>query len=588
MPTGRIQFLDNGVAIGSSRPLVNGTANLATTELTTGSHAITAPYLGDANYLVTTSAPFTQTVNRPTITATLATSAASTVHGSSVTFTAQLPAAATGTVTFFDDTVVGNRVALSDAVNLTVAAGATTGAATFTTTALAAGTRSIVAVYSGNTNYAPSTSTAVAQTIAKATPTATVATPTVAIYGSAATLTATVARVPGGAIPTGTVMFTAGATPLGTASLDANGTATFSTTTLAVGSYSPITASYAGDTNYLTVTSATSPAITLTVNKATPVPTIARTAGSASSTYGSLITLTATVPAVNGNAVPTGTVQFYDGATLIGTAQTLANGTASISTSALSVSSHTAIKATYLPGSDLSYNTASSAMLAAVTVFKGTLVPALTSTTANGIVTFTIRMTPATGCAFPRGTITLRDLSSTAASFGTAALNATTGVATFSITATTFSSLGAHPIVASYTPATATISAAGEPNYLTAKSAQLLQATVAPTGTAASTVSVTSSTAASVAFYTSVTFTATITVAAGVAAPTGGVVEFWDGDTYLGKGTITATTVGSVTSYKATFATTTLARGSHAIKARFVGSASHAVSNSSTLTQTIT
>ena len=107
--------------------------------------------------------------------------------------------------------------------------------------------------------------------------------------------------------------------PLGTASLDANGTATFSTTALAVGSYTPITATYAGDTNYLTVTSATSPAITLTVNKATPAPTIALTAGSSSSTYGSSITLTATVPAVGSGAAPTGTVQFYDGATLIGT-----------------------------------------------------------------------------------------------------------------------------------------------------------------------------------------------------------------------------------------------------------------------------
>jgi hypothetical protein len=101
-------------------------------------------------------------------------------------------------------------------------------------------------------------------------------------------------------------------------------------------------------------------------------------------------------------------------------------------------------------------------------------------------------------------------------------------------------------------------------------------------------VSVASSTAASVAFGTSVTFTATITVAAGVTAPTGGVVEFWDGDTYLGRGTITSTTVGSVTSYRATFATTTLARGTHAIRARFIGSASHAVSNSSPLNQTIT
>jgi len=585
MPTGTIQFLDNGVPLGGLVPLVNGTATLATTALTTGSHAITARYSGDASYLVTTSTAFTQTVNRITTTATLATSAASTVHGGSVTFTATLPAAATGTVTFYDDTVAGNRVALSGAVNLIVAAGSTTGAATFTTTALAAGTRSIVAVYSGNTNYNPSTSTAVTQTIATATPTATVATPTAAIYGSAATLTATVAKVTGGAIPTGSVTFKYGTTTLGTASLDANGTATFSTTTLAAGSYTPITATYAGDANYLTVTSAASPAITLTVGKATPVPTIALTAGLSSSTYGSSITLTATVPAVGSGAAPTGTVQFYDGATLIGTAQPLANGTASISTSALSVGSHAAIKATYVPGSDPSYNTASSAMLAAVAVAKGTLVPTLASSTLNGTVTFTITMPPATGCAFPRGTITLRDLSSTAASFGTATLNAS-GVATFSIAATTFGAVGAHPITASYTPAVAAVTPvpiAAEPNYLAATSAQLLQATVLPTGTAASTVSIASS-ATSVATGVSVTFTATITVAAGVAAPTGGVVEFWDGDVYLGKGTI-ALVSGA---YKATFATTTLARGSHAIKARFVGSASHAVSNSSLLNQTIT
>jgi hypothetical protein len=385
------------------------------------------------------------------------------------------------------------------------------------------------------------------------------------------------------------VTFSAGATTLGTATLSASGTAVFSTTTLAVGSYTPITASYAGDTNYLPRSSASTPAITLTVNKATPSLTIARTAGSSSSTYGSSITLTATVPAVNGGAVPTGTVQFYDGATLIGTAQALANGTASISTSALSVGSHAAIKATYLPGSNPNYNTASSAMLAAVTVAKATLVPTLASSTLNGTVTFMITMTPATGCAFPRGTITLRDLSSAAASFGTATLNAS-GVATFSIAATTFSSLGAHPIIATYTPAVATVTpvpTAAEPNYLAATSGQLLQTTVLPTGTAASTVSVASS-ATSVAAGVNVTFTATIAVATGVAAPTGGVVEFWDGNTYLGKGTITASTVGSVTSYRATFATTTLARGLHPIRARFVGSASHAVSTSSLLNQTIT
>lgn len=152
--------------------------------------------------------------------------------------------------------------------------------------------------------------------------------------------------------------------------------------------------------------------------------------------------------------------------------------------------------------------------------------------------------------------------------------------------ASKFGATGAHPIIATYTPlvGSAKTGVKSEINYLSATSAQLLQTTVAPAGAAASTVSVASSTAASVAFGTSVTFTATITVATGVAAPTGGVVEFWDGDSYLGKGTIGL--VGGV--YKATFTTTTLARGLHAIKARFVGSASHAVSDSSILTQTIT
>ena len=221
-------------------------------------------------------------------------------------------------------------------------------------------------------------------------------------------------------------------------------------------------------------------------------------------------------------------------------------------------------------------------MLAAVTVTRATLVPVLSRSTFSGNVYFTITMTPATGCTVPKGTITLRDLSSTATTLGNAKLN-DSGVTTFIIAANTFSVIGAHPIVATFNPDTSSFFSAGEPNYLTATSAQLLQTTVAPAGTAASTVSVASS-ATSVAAGGSVTFTATIAVAAGVAAPTGGIVEFWDGDTYLGKGQITL--VGGA--YKATFTTKTLAKGSHAIKARFVGSASHAVSDSSTLTQTIT
>ena len=94
---------------------------LTTSALATGSHAITARYSGDTSYVVTTSAAFTQTVNKITSSTTLSAPSGTTVHGQTVTFTAVVPAvgaggAVSGTVTFYDDTVPGNRVALGGAV----------------------------------------------------------------------------------------------------------------------------------------------------------------------------------------------------------------------------------------------------------------------------------------------------------------------------------------------------------------------------------------------------------------------------------------------------------------------------------------
>jgi len=58
----------------------------------------------------------------------------------------------------------------------------------------------------------------------------------------------------GGANPTGSVTFLDGATPLGTATVDEGGIATFVTSALAVGSH-PVTALYSGDSNYIAATS---------------------------------------------------------------------------------------------------------------------------------------------------------------------------------------------------------------------------------------------------------------------------------------------------------------------------------------------
>ncbi len=90
------------------------------------------------------------------------------------------------------------------------------------------------------------------------------------------------------------------------------------------------------------------------------------------------ITFTATVLPVSttANSVkPTGTVSFYDGATLIGTAQTVATGgTASISTAALTSGPHT-ITAVY--NGDANFITSTSATLAQTVLdFNFTLTPA--------------------------------------------------------------------------------------------------------------------------------------------------------------------------------------------------------------------
>jgi hypothetical protein len=291
------------------------------------------------------------------------------------------------------------------------------------------------------------------------------------------------------------------------------------------------------------------------------------------------VTITATVSKVGAGVIPTGTVTFRDGTTVIGSAALDASGRATLTTSTLGAGSRSL---TVAFAGDGNYNTATSTAVT-LSVAKAALQPVLESSTANGMVTFTARMIPVAGCTVPRGTITFRDLSSATAFATNVALNAQ-GVATFTIASSTFSAVGSHPITATYTPTAANplLGVVAEPNYLAATSLQLLLGTVAPTGTAASAVSLASS-AATAAFGTTVTFTATITVAAGMPAPTG-VVEFWDGDVYLGKGTITLVSG----TYRATFATATLARGAHSIRARFVGNSTYGVSNSGLLSQSIT
>ncbi len=79
-------------------------------------------------------------------------------------------------------------------------------------------------------------------------------------------------------------------------------------------------------------------------------------ASTGSSTYGDLVTFTATVTPTGGSGTPTGTVTFYNGSVPLGTA-TLISGSASLSTSTLPVGTHS-ITATY--NGDGNYQTSTS------------------------------------------------------------------------------------------------------------------------------------------------------------------------------------------------------------------------------------
>jgi hypothetical protein len=186
-----------------------------------------------------------------------------------------------------------------------------------------------------------SASATVSLTVNKVTPTVLLtssANPTV--YGGSVTFTA-----PTAASATGTMTFYDGAASIGTGMLS-GGVATFTVNSLGAGTHS-ITASYAGDPNYL---SAVSAAESQVITRA-PV-TITVTSSLNPSSFGQSVTFTFTVAGVSGLATPTGTIAFSDGSTALASPTLNASGVATYTTVMLSGGSHT-LSAVY--GGDANY-----------------------------------------------------------------------------------------------------------------------------------------------------------------------------------------------------------------------------------------
>jgi VCBS repeat-containing protein len=333
-PTGTVTFLDGGTSLGTETLDSTGAGSFTTSSLAVGTHSITASYSGDSNFSANTSAPFTQIVQLDVPSVTVNASPNPSVFGQPVIATATVSATAPGSGT------PTGTVTLLDGLTSLGTANLVNGQASFTVATLTTGLHSLMATYAGDGSFSQNSGVA-GQTVSKASTAASLSSAAnPSIINQTVTFTATISAVaPGAGSPTGSVTFSEGATSLGSASL-VNGQASFTTSTLAVGSHS-IAASYGGDGNF----NSSSSTMSQTVNKASTTTSLSSSANP--STIGQAVTFTATVNVVApGAGTPTGTVTFSEGGTTLATEPLGSNGTATFSTSTLAVKSH-AITAVY-------------------------------------------------------------------------------------------------------------------------------------------------------------------------------------------------------------------------------------------------
>jgi hypothetical protein len=227
------------------------------------------------------------------------------------------------------------------------------------------------------------------------------------IAGQGVTFTATFSGSAG--TPTGTVDFRDGATSIsGCASVVlSNGSASCTTSGLAVGSHS-ITAAYSGNASY---NPGTSPAVTQAVDGGSG--SASASLGIDSSAYtitaGQSVTFTVTL---SGNAgTPTGTINFRTGSVSIAGcgAVAIAAGSATCTTSSLAAGSH-AVTGLYSGGGNYGAGIAGPITQ---TVLGTAVSPTLTidssryTSNVGQNVTFTVRLSGSAGT--PTGTVTFRD-----------------------------------------------------------------------------------------------------------------------------------------------------------------------------------
>ncbi|HMK23623.1 MAG TPA: Ig-like domain repeat protein [Terriglobales bacterium] len=338
------------------------------------------------------------------------------IFGQSVTFIATVTnagtttATPTGSVQFSVDGVpFGAAVPLAGSGAAAVAT-----SSAIATLSVSGSPHTIKAVYTNTDGGFSGSSGNLNQTVSPA-PTSTTVASSVnpSVFGQSVTFTATVANTAGAGIstatPTGSVQFSVDGVPLGAAMpLAGSGAAAMTTSsaiaTLSVsGSPHTIKAVY---TNADGGFSGSSGSLNQTVS---PAPTSTTVASSVNpSILGQSVAFTATVANTAGagisTAIPTGSIQFMDGAGLLGTPQPVSVlGTATLTTSALTAGSHS-ITAVYTNADGNFKGSTSTGFTQVVQDFSIAATPSAQTISSGHQAIYTITLTPISGLI---GTIAL-------------------------------------------------------------------------------------------------------------------------------------------------------------------------------------
>ena len=332
VPTGSVTFTDEttnvvlcaSVAVNTGGSVTTVTCKSTEVSSTAVSHKVQVDFAtGDSNYNSATDVfDYTETVSPAGTTTTLGipTANPSSVN-QQVTFTAKVVqtdyttgTAPTGTVTF-TDTSTSPSTPLCTAVKTTASGTALTATCAYTFTS--AGAKQVQATYNNDSNFASSSSSALAQTVSATATTTALNTPASSNVNQAVTFTATItyaASAGGTTSPTGTVTYEDGSATLCSTSI---ATGTFSlgsviapscTTSFSTAGTHSIKAIYAtGDSNFVGSTSTT--AVSQSVGA--DATTTSVVASPSTSAVNQPVTFTATVlPKDAGTTAPAGTVDF--------------------------------------------------------------------------------------------------------------------------------------------------------------------------------------------------------------------------------------------------------------------------------------